>query len=425
MNNLPSVTGVAQPAQRWAEAAREQTPRRIANALAAACIGDTEAYLSLAVDIEERYIHYAAVLQARKDGVAGEEMQVLPGIEDDEAAQEVADAFREHVVETEAFEGLKMDLLDGLAKGYSVVQPRWDTTTSPYWTIAEYEWLDPRYFVFDRETMLELRLRDQSSTDGRKIPTGQFIVHMPKLKTGIPIRGGIARCAAVAYMFVSAVSRQWAAHTEVYGMPLRIGKYDPEVHHEAEIAMLLTALRNLGSDAAAMLPTGMEIEIVDARATAQGTNIFEQKIAYWDGCISKLVLANTLTTDAGAQGSGTRAQGQVHESQQLKILKMDAKQLCATIRREIATRWTLYNFGPDAAVPRLLIDLDEAEDLSALATALKPMLDAGLEIDADEARERFGGWRKPEAGAETVGGRPVEPTNPNGPQTPRGLREVS
>jgi len=59
----------------------------------------------------------------------------------------------------------------------------------------------PNAFRFDRDTGRELRLLDPADlVNGIALAPYKFIVHTPKIRSGLPIRGGLARLAAVAYM---------------------------------------------------------------------------------------------------------------------------------------------------------------------------------------------------------------------------------
>ena len=218
----PSLTGIRSI---WAGGSIAQglTPQRLARVLREAADGDPREYLLLAEEMEERDPHYSSVLSTRKRAVAGIEPTVIPA-SDDKKDIEIADAVRD-LVERPEFPGLITDLLDGLGKGYSVCEIIWDQSGAK-WIPVEYEWRDPRFFVFDRESGQKLRLLDEGATyEGNPLPPFKFIAHMPHLKSGIPIRAGLARLAAVSWMCKSYTLADWMAFAEVFGMPLRIGRY--------------------------------------------------------------------------------------------------------------------------------------------------------------------------------------------------------
>lgn len=410
--NIPRLSRVTDPAQRWAAPMGGVTPERLFFLLAAAARGEHESYLTLAQEIEEKYLHYASQLQTRKLAIIGEEMEVAPG-DDSAAAQEIADTFLAEVVEQECFADFLLDLLDALSKGYAVVQPHWDTTARP-WRPVEYEWFDPRFFVFDRATLKELRLRDDASgdPDGRPLPPG-LIVHRPRVRSGVTVRSGLARPAAVAYLFQTATIAQWAVFSETFGMPLRLAKYDPATSTEEEISQLRTALINIGHNAAAMIPLGMEIEFPDARRPTSGDNVYKEQAQYWAEEVSKLVLGQTMTSDSTGQRG---AQAEVHNDVRLDIKRADARQLCGTLRQQLVKPWVLYNYGPDAPLPKLRIAVDPPEDLQSLSLALAPLIKAGLRVRAQEVRDRFG-LAEPKDGDEVI--EPMSPPlDPNKPQAP-------
>lgn len=393
--NISAAARIPDPGQRWSQPFGSLSPERLFRVLAAAAMGENEAYLTLASEMEEKYLHYASQLQTRKLAITGEELEVLPGDDTDEA-QVIADAFLEEVVEQECFSDFLLDLLDAIGKGYSVVQPHWDTKVTP-WVPREYEWLDPRYFCYDRATLTELRLRDQAHVDGIPLPTG-LITHCPRLRTGVVVRAGMARPASVAYLFQSATASQWQVFSETFGMPLRIAYYDPLTSTEDEILALKTALINIGHNAAALLPVGQKIEGLDLRRPTSGDNVFQDLIKYWDELISKLVLGQTMTSDStGKRG----AQAEVHNDVRLDIKRADARSLCGTLRKHLVVPFVLWNYGPNAPIPKLSIAVDPAEDLNQLSLALAPLIKVGLRVKQQEILDRFG-LSKPEEGDETI-----------------------
>lgn len=402
--DVASVAKIVQPGQRFSQVVGSD-PYVIAQTLISAAIGDNEAIIQLAVEIEERYLHAASLLQTRRGAITGEDIEVEPG-DDSEAAKDIADLFRREVVEQPQFDTLVVDLLDALPKGYSVVQPHWDTT-GPYWRYADYEFVDQRFFVYDRATLSELRMRVEGQPDGVPIEPGQFIIHRPRIKPGLPVRAGLVRPMAVAYLFHATGLKQWSTLIDVYGMPVRIGKYTPGIDTtQQELEELRTALINLGHDAACMVPNTMEISVLDARRPGGGgENIYASFLDYIDKQCSKLILGGTMLSDEGASLS----QAQVHNQVRQDIKAADAKALNATLTQQVAIPWTRFNFGEQAVAPRVRISVDPPEDLKALTEALLPWVAQGhLKIKAGDIRGKFG-LEAPTDSDETLGGEPPAP----------------
>lgn len=390
----PQLTGVRRA---WDadSVSRGLTPDRLARILRAAAEGDLREYLILAEEMEERDPHYASVLGTRKRACTG----LPPTVEaasDETRDQELADAVRDLVAEPE-FTGLLADLLDGLGKGFAACEIVWERGSSQ-WRPRAYEWRDPKFFVFDRETGRELRLADIGAPDGLPLPPYKFIVHTPRLKSGLAARGGLARLAATAYMCKSYTLTDWLAFAEVFGMPLRLGRYGANASEE-DVKTLVSAVANLGTDAAAVLPDTMRIDFQEAGKSTGGQDLFQRLADWLDRQVSKAVLGQTMTTDDGS----SLGQAKVHNEVRLDILRDDGAQLAATINRDLVRAVVDLNFGPPphGRYPRLTLPVREPEDIAALTDALAKLSPLGLRVEASVARDRLG-FPDPAEGAEVL-----------------------
>ena len=398
----PTMTGVRQ-LWRGESIASGLTPQRLAALLRAAAEGSQRDYLTLAEEMEERDPHYAAVLGVRKRAVSGLEPAV-EAASDDAADVELADAVRE-LVRRADFSALLEDCLDALGKGFSAVEIVWDRSAKPgsagvppAWRPARYEWRDPRFFVFDREDGRTLRLLDEAdSLRGVPLQPCKWIVHLPRLKSGLPARGGLARLVALAYMVKAYALTDWMAFAEVFGMPLRLGRYGPGAT-ETDIGELLRAVSHLGTDAAAVLPDSMQIEFTEAGNRTGGADLFERLAVYLDKQVSKAVLGQTMTADDGS----SRAQAEVHDAVRGDILRSDARQLANTLNRDLVRPFIDLNYGPREKYPRLLLPVNEPEDIKALTAALEKLTPLGLRVEASVIRDKLG-LPDPAEGAELLG----------------------
>ncbi len=386
------------------------TPDRLRAILRAADRGEQRDYLTLAEEMEERDPHYAAVLGVRKRAVSALKPEV-EAASDAARDLDVAKAVRE-LVGGPQFPALVEDCLDALGKGFAAVEIVW--RRGRRWTPERYEWRDPRWFRWDLEDGRTLRLLDdccagrqdccagrqdccagrQNCYRGVPLAPAKWIVHVPRLRSGLPARGGLARPAAAAYLVKAYAITDWTAYAEVYGMPLRLGRYGPGAT-ENDIETLIGAVANLGTDAAAVMPDSMRIEFQQAASGAGGgAEIFRDLAKYVDSQISKAVLGQTMTTDDGS----SRAQAQVHDAVRGDILRSDARQLAATLNRDLVTPFVRLNFGAEVAAPRLLLPAAEPEDTEALARALQRLVPLGLPVQASVVRDRLG-LPDPEEGA--------------------------
>lgn len=354
---------------------------------------EAEAYLDLAEAMEELDLHYLGVLQTRKRQVSQLPISVEPATDsaEDRRDAELAGEFlsRRSIVD-EIY-----DCLDSIGKGFSVSEIFWETSERQ-WMPSRLEWRPPRWFAFDRESGERVLLRGDGEPE--ELAPWKFVVHRSKAKSGLTIRGGLARVAAWSWLFKSLSLKDWARFVEVYGQPMRLGRYHPNASDD-DRAALERAVANIASDCAALMPEGMSIEFV-ADTTVRGRSaVFRDLIEYIDGKLSIAVLGQTLTTQTG--GTGSYALGQVHDLVRHDIEASDAAQLAETLERDLVRPIVALNHGPRQAYPRVVIERPPAHDGEKMASVLSALVPLGLRVRVDDVRDRLG-YAAPGAGDEVL-----------------------
>lgn len=387
---VPTISGVRSV---WTDTqASGLTPVKLAGMLKNASDGDPRDYLILAEEMEERDAHYASVLGTRKRALSGIE-PVVHAASDDKQDQMIAEAVRELVAEPE-FADLVDDLLDGLGKGYSVVEIIWKH--GALFKPVGYVHRPPQWFTFDRLSGQEIRLINGSHIEGEPLAPFKFIAHRPKLKTGLSMRGGLARLVAWAFLFKSYSLKDWMAFLEVFGMPLRIGTYGSNASAD-DIRTLVRAVTNLGSDAGAVIPESMRIELKEAAGSKGGAEGFLAICKYLDEQVSKAVLGQTMTADSGS----SQAQAKVHNEVRHDILRADARQLGSTINRDLVAPFVALNYGRDIIPPRVVWPVLEPEDVGKLVDNVVKLVPFGLKVEASVLRDKLN-LPDPPKGAEVL-----------------------
>ncbi len=398
------------------------TPEKLSAILRQAEVGDPFLYLEMAEEMEEKDLHYLAVLGTRKETIAGLELTVraASGAEED---MRVADMVRDLLLgKTLNLADALFDMLDAIGKGFSATEIIWDTSGRE-WMPVRLIWRDPRWFLFDWISGEQLLVRTltgegqsplspeqrgdthfQSRVSGpRAIETNgtwnafqpmtaplepfKFIVHFAKAKSGLPIRGGLARAAGWSYLFKNYVLKDWVTFAEVFGQPLRLGKYGPGAT-DADKQSLLSAVANIGTDAAAIIPDSMLIEFTEARQTGSA-ELYERFCEYLDRQVSKAVLGQTLTTDL-PRGAGSRAAAQVHDGVRRDILAADARRLGETLTRDLVRPIVDLNAGPQKRYPRLELVLPSDQNDQQFARIVAELADRGVRIAQKTVLDRLG-----------------------------------
>ncbi|MEH3091987.1 MAG: DUF935 domain-containing protein [Agrobacterium cavarae] len=374
----PTMTGVRRP--NIEHQATGLTPGKLARMLRSSLQGDPQAYLELAEDMEERDLHYAGVLSARKLQVAGLDITV-EAASDDANDVDNADMVR-RFIERDAFESELVDMLDALGKGFSATEIIWDTSESQ-WEPSALKWRDPRWFRFDETDGETLLLRDVGGDVA--LQPYKWVVHQAKAKSGLPIRGGIARAVCWTFLFKSFTMKDWAIFCEAYGQPLRLGKWG-EGATESDKEVLLQAVANIGVDYSAIVPASMTVDFIKADISGS-IELYEKRCNFLDQQVSKVVLGQTGTTDAIAGGY---AVGKVHNGTKEDIERSDAKSIAATLKRDLAIPYITLNKGPQKAYPNIKIGRPQDIDLEKYMKNVTSFVALGGKVGMSEVRDKLG-----------------------------------
>jgi phage gp29-like protein len=387
-----NVMGVRQAVS--SGASRGLTPQRLASILREAEDGDPERYMQLAEEMEEKDLHYLSVLGTRKRQVSQLDITVEAASEDDPNDQANADLISE-LNDSGVIDQALFDMLDAVGKGFSVCEIMWDVSGTR-WMPKTLEWVDPRFVDWDRETR-RVPLLIGNAGERTPLAPGKFLFLQLKAKSGIPIRGGLARAAAWVWMYKNFTVKDWVQFLEVYGQPLRIGKY-PQGASDDDINALLRALASIGADFAGVFPQAMQIEFPKTDMAANAGPLFGGAADYWDKQMSKAVLGQTGTTDGTP---GQLGSGQDHTEVRKDVEKADAKALMTCLNRQLVRLVVDLNRGPQLKYPWLYIGRPESKDAKLMADVAQMLVPMGAEIEASQITSAAG-FTEPAKGAKLL-----------------------
>lgn len=283
----------------------------------------------------------------------------------------------------ENFEDVETDLLDAVGKGFAVSEIMWGYDEG-HVAVQEIRSRQQKRFFWDSldDTF---KVRTQEHSEGLLLPRNKFIVHRYKARSGHPSRAGVLRVTAWMYLFKNYDLKDWVAFAEVYGLPLRLGKYAAGAS-ESDKAALMQALVQIGADAAGIIPDGTTIDFITTEKTSS-TDLYERLARYCDEQISKAVLGQTLTSDSGG---GSYAQSKTHNDVRHDLTVADCKALASTLRRDLIRPLVLFNFGEDKRIPYIRFDCEESEDLEQMANILGTLIQqTGLRVPTSYLYKKF------------------------------------
>ena len=306
------------------------------------------------------------------------------------------DLFRE-----DSFEDVETDLLDAVGKGFAVSEIMWGYDEGRV-VVQEIISRHQKRFFWDGSDDL-FKVRTQEAPEGVPLPPNKFIIHRYKARSGHTSRAGILRVVAWMYLFKNYDLKDWISFAEVYGLPLRLGKYQPGAS-EAEKNALMQALIQIGADAAGIIPDGTTIEFITTEK-ASSSDLYERLARYCDEQMSKAILGQTLTSDSGG---GSYAQSKTHNDVRHDLTVADCKALASTLRRDLIRPLCIFNFGEDKRIPRIRFDCEESEDLTQTAEVLGILIEkTGLRVPTSFIYKKFS-IPEPEADEEIATPRPSD-----------------
>jgi phage gp29-like protein len=355
-------------------------PSRLAAAFAQADTGWIADQAALFELVEEQDPHIYAELGKRRRSVTGLGWQLQPEEDADQSELDRCTELADMLRDIPRFEDAQYDLTDAIGKGFAALEMEWQFGEA--WLPKMLNWVPQRMFKIDR-TSGELMLLKNGIPE--PLREHGWLVHEHRAKSGYIEQAALFRVLAWTYAYKAYNMRDMQRFLEVYGMPLRLGKFPTGIAKEQRDE-LLKAVRNLGSDGAGVVPNTMQIEFVQATNKGNVTD-FMSAIEYWEKKQSMAILGGTLTSQADGKTS-TNALGVIHDKARREIMLHDVRQIEPTLTSQLVRPIALFNgmFTEDR-LPKFTYDTAESVDQRLMADVLARAADMGMEIDIDWAHK--------------------------------------
>ncbi|MDT4803234.1 hypothetical protein FQZ97_359750 [compost metagenome] len=386
---------------------RGLTPSKLAQLLDAAEQGDIIGQYELFEDMEEKDGHIMSEMGKRRRAVLGLDWDIVPPDNASAREKEAASTLFSLMQGLDDFEDVVFDITDAIGKGFVCLEYDGWQRVGGDWLPKAILHRPQSWFQLHRGNRQEIRLR--GSAGGEALQPFGWITHTHKAKSGYLERSALFRVLVWPYLFKNYSVGDLAEFLEIYGIPMRVGKY-PSGATDKEKLTLLRALAALGHNAAGIIPIGMELEFLNA---AQGDPAaFQLMIDWCEKTQSKAILGGTLTSQADGKTS-TNALGNVHNEVRQELRDSDALQVAKTLSRDLLYPIAVLNGLADSwqRCPRFKFHTQEPEDLAAYATALPSLVDMGFRIPRQWAQERLA-IPEPDEGEEVLMPRGQAPAEP-------------
>jgi len=307
--------------------------------------------------------HLRSVIDKRRRAVRAMPISFLKDGEEVEAVS--------NFLNTSAFRQMLSDLNDHKFYGHTLVQCDFTDEKLKYDLI-------PRKHVMPEFGLVTINQGDTSGIDYRSNPESGYVI-----EAGGNRDLGLLVSAAQYVIWKRGCMGDWSELAELFGRPLRKGKYNPS--DTAGKAALLQMLANLGGAPYIAYPDGTDVT-VDAAGSNLTGDIYQLLKAACNDEISKLIIGSTLTTDAGNKGA--RALGEIHERGEQDVFNEDCMDIMSILNNDFFRLMELHGF-PMAGGEFFYQDTEELSRKVQLDMVKTIKIDLSVPVSDDYIYETF------------------------------------
>jgi len=255
------------------------TPESLTTILKEADQGNISRQMELMSEIEQKDPHIFSCYNRRKRSVLKRKYHSLVPIPKTHHSRSMPNMPTGFVSGIKDFQDVRFNALDAVGKAFSAQQIMWKVDAANNVYIDRFESLHQKNFragiISDPKSDLNIlrRLTDEELSDGVELEENKWFIPIVKAVSGNIGSSGLLRTNTWYYLFKNFNVKAWVQFAELYGLPLRIGKYGVGAS-EKEKNDLLRALQSIAQDASATISENTKIEFVEAMSKAASFDSF-------------------------------------------------------------------------------------------------------------------------------------------------------
>lgn len=266
---------------------------------------------------------------------------------------------------------------------YNFISDAWDSilwggTLVQFFRDGDYPDYDliPRKHV---EPVRKLILRHQTDINGTPWDEYSDLLFIGKAENL-----GLLAQAAPYVIYKRNTMADWAQFSEIFGMPIRDYTYDTS--DEDLRSQLINDAMEQGSNAVYIHPKDSGLNLIESGNKSGSSDLYNGLKDACNAELSKLILGNTLTTEAG--NKGTQALGTVHKEIEDEVAAGDKRFILNVLNYNLFD--VLNNLGFNLDGGEFVFVKKENIDTTKQAEIVVKMNDLGLPLDNDYLYETFG-----------------------------------
>lgn len=249
---------------------------------------------------------------------------------------------------------LRTHLIDAIGYGFTLLQIHnisFDEDEEIY--KIEFD-LIPRKHVHPERGFECISKRQETATCDyyyKELPLSRYMIW-----AGDATDKGVLFRAAQYVIYKRGDFGDWAQFSEMFGMPFREARYDE--YDEQTRQQLEKAMEEYGAANFAILPKSAQFILHDSSSGAGSNTVYKDFHEVCNAEISKTILGNTLTTEAGSKGA--RSLGEVHQDEEKEIKTDDDKFILDILNSKFKA--ILKQFGYNVANGEIQYKVDRDAD---------------------------------------------------------------
>jgi phage gp29-like protein len=200
---------------------------------------------------------------------------------------------------------------------------------------------------------------------------------------------GLLAKAAPWVIYKRNTTADWAQFSEVFGMPVR--EYIYETDDDEARQRCIEDAQNTGSLAVLIHSTESKVNLLESGNKTGSADLYERLCERCNSEISKLILGNTLTTEASDKG--TQALGTVHKKVEDKVAQSDRRFVLDVLNYEITDIFLSMGINTEGGefcfAEANAVDVNEMQIKANILTQLHNTF--GLPIADDDLYNTFSG----------------------------------